>query len=145
MSSDVRLTASVDFPASLRTSPATTAKPFPDSPAWAASTAALRASILVWNAISSIVLLMALICSVFSLISPTARSISSICRLLTSTCFPALAVKRRAASILAAVSCTWNDISFMADASSSMEPACSAAPSESIWALSDTWADPLNT
>ncbi len=39
--------------ARLRTSEATTAKPRPCSPARAASTAALRARILVWNAIAS--------------------------------------------------------------------------------------------
>nr|WP_272503475.1 hypothetical protein [Brachyspira hyodysenteriae] len=37
------------------TSAATTANPLPCSPARAASTEALRASILVWNAISSII------------------------------------------------------------------------------------------
>ncbi|KOQ39653.1 hypothetical protein ABW39_25215, partial [Achromobacter xylosoxidans] len=39
--------------ASERTSPATTAKPLPCSPARAASTAAFSASMLVWNAIPS--------------------------------------------------------------------------------------------
>jgi len=43
--------------ASLRTSSATTAKPAPASPARAASTAALSARMFVWNAISSIVLM----------------------------------------------------------------------------------------
>ena len=47
--------------ARLRTSSATTAKPFPAFPALAASTAALNASIFVWNAISSIVLIILLI------------------------------------------------------------------------------------
>ncbi len=44
--------------ARLRTSSATTAKPAPASPARAASTAAFSARMLVWNAISSIVLMM---------------------------------------------------------------------------------------
>ncbi|CSH94529.1 Uncharacterised protein [Shigella sonnei] len=44
--------------ARLRTSPATTAKPRPCSPARAASTAAFRARILVWKAIPSITLIM---------------------------------------------------------------------------------------
>jgi hypothetical protein len=41
----------------LRTSSATTAKPAPASPARAASTAALRARMLVWKAISSMTLM----------------------------------------------------------------------------------------
>jgi hypothetical protein len=43
--------------ARLRTSSATTANPMPASPARAASTAALRARMLVWKAISSMVLM----------------------------------------------------------------------------------------
>ena len=44
---------------------ATTENPFPDSPARAASTAALSANILVWNAISSMVFMIVLICVEF--------------------------------------------------------------------------------
>ena len=55
MSSLVALAAWSDFEARLRTSSATTAKPLPAEPARAASTAAFRAKILVWNAISSMV------------------------------------------------------------------------------------------
>ena len=47
--------------ASVRTSPATTAKPRPCSPARAASTAALSAKILVWKAMPSITLMMSTI------------------------------------------------------------------------------------
>lgn len=47
--------ASALFPARLRTSSATTAKPFPASPALAASMEALSARIFVWNAISPMV------------------------------------------------------------------------------------------
>lgn len=53
----VFLEAFADLFARLRTSPATAAKPLPASPARAASTAAFRARIFVWKAISSIVLL----------------------------------------------------------------------------------------
>lgn len=53
--------ASAVFCAKLRTSSATTAKPFPAFPARAASTAGLRAKILVWKAIASMVLIMVLI------------------------------------------------------------------------------------
>ena len=48
--------------ASARTSPATTAKPRPCSPARAASTAALSARMLVWNAMLSMV---AMICPIW--------------------------------------------------------------------------------
>ena len=54
--------------ASMRTSDATTAKPRPCSPALAASTAALRARMLVWKAMESITPVMS---AIFRLISPT--------------------------------------------------------------------------
>ncbi len=57
MSSVVSLAACATLPARFLTSSATTAKPLPASPALAASTAALSASIFVWNEISSIVLM----------------------------------------------------------------------------------------
>ena len=50
--------AAADFAARLRTSSATTENPFPALPARAASTAAFSARILVWKAISSMVLMM---------------------------------------------------------------------------------------
>ena len=53
MSRLICLAASAARSASARTSEATTAKPLPASPARAASTPALSASRLVWNAISS--------------------------------------------------------------------------------------------
>ena len=54
MSAEVFFAALADLPARVRTSSATTAKPLPASPALAASTAAFRDRILVWNAMSSI-------------------------------------------------------------------------------------------
>ncbi|EDT37231.1 hypothetical protein BamMEX5DRAFT_6990 [Burkholderia ambifaria MEX-5] len=56
--------------ARLRTSPATTAKPRPSSPARAASTAAFSARMLVWNAIPSMIAMMSAIFAELSLISP---------------------------------------------------------------------------
>jgi len=53
----VLFAASAALMARFRTSPATTAKPAPASPALAASTAAFSARRLVWNAISSMVLM----------------------------------------------------------------------------------------
>ena len=57
ISSAVSFAASALLAARLLTSSATTAKPLPASPALAASTAAFRARMLVWNAISSMVLI----------------------------------------------------------------------------------------
>ena len=51
----ISLAATAHFSASFLTSAATTANPFPFSPALAASTAALRARMLVWKAMSSII------------------------------------------------------------------------------------------
>ena len=53
ISSRVLFADSADLEARLRTSSATTAKPFPASPARAASIAAFSASMFVWNAMSS--------------------------------------------------------------------------------------------
>ncbi len=68
MSDAVFLDASADLLAKLRTSSATTAKPLPAVPARAASTAAFSASIFVWKAISSMVLIILLISEEESLI-----------------------------------------------------------------------------
>ncbi len=57
----ISLAAADERCASVRTSLATTAKPRPCSPARAASTAAFRARILVWNAMPSMTLMMSAI------------------------------------------------------------------------------------
>ncbi|MPN27554.1 hypothetical protein SDC9_174988 [bioreactor metagenome] len=57
----ISLAASALRPASWRTSPATTAKPRPCSPARAASTAAFSARMLVWKAMESITPMMSAI------------------------------------------------------------------------------------
>ena len=57
----ISLAAAAERCARLRTSLATTAKPRPCSPARAASTAALSARMLVWNAMPSITLMMSTI------------------------------------------------------------------------------------
>ncbi len=78
------LAASALLLAKFLTSSATTANPFPAEPALAASTAALRASIFVWKAISSIVLIIFPISLEDSLICDIASTISFICALLVS-------------------------------------------------------------
>jgi hypothetical protein len=65
----ISLAASALRCARLRTSPATTAKPRPCSPARAASTAAFRARMLVWKAMPSITPMMSLIFLLLWLIS----------------------------------------------------------------------------
>ncbi len=70
----ISLAASAERCASARTSEATTAKPLPASPARAASTPALRASRLVWNAISSITPMIWPICSEDSAIASIAST-----------------------------------------------------------------------
>ena len=84
----VAAAASSDWAASRRTSSATTAKPFPASPALAASTAAFRASILVWNAMFCMVVIIWPICSDELLTSCMAETICSIFRSLSATCSP---------------------------------------------------------
>ncbi len=71
----VLLEASWERVARLRTSSATTANPFPASPALAASTAAFSARIFVWKAMSSIALITLWISWDFSSIARMASSI----------------------------------------------------------------------
>ncbi len=78
INSVVCLAASADLPAKFLTSSATTAKPLPAAPALAASTAALRARILVWKAISSITFIILPISLDEILISSIAESMSLI-------------------------------------------------------------------
>ena len=61
ISAPISFAAAAERCARLRTSPATTAKPRPSSPARAASTAAFSARILVWNAMPSIAVMMPVI------------------------------------------------------------------------------------
>ena len=79
INSEVLLEASADLLARLRTSSATTANPLPAVPARAASTAALRARMLVWKAMSSMVLMILPISADFLPMSSMASIISCIC------------------------------------------------------------------
>ena len=145
ISAAVFLDASALLLARFLTSSATTANPFPASPALAASTAAFSARMLVWNAMSSMVLMIFPISLERSLISPMADSISCILRLLSAASFPTSLARSLAFCALSAFCFTWEDISLTVAASSSMEEACSVAPWDRAWAPSDTCSLPLAT
>ena len=141
----VLLEASADLLARLRTSSATTANPFPALPARAASTAAFRARIFVWNAISSIVLIIFPISLEELLISSIAAIISCIWPLLSAICLPVCIAFALTSIAFSALLLTCSEISLMVAASSSMEEACSVAPCDKAWAPEDTCSLPLAT
>ena len=141
----VALEASDVLLARLRTSAATTAKPLPSFPALAASTAAFRASILVWNAMSSIVFMILRIWTAFSLISAMAPTISCIFRLLSSISRSVSRAISLTCFTLCVLLFTCPEISSEAAASSSTKEACSTAPSESSREPLDTCSLPEAT
>ncbi len=117
--------------ASVRTSSATTAKPMPAAPARAASTAAFSARMLVWNAISSIVLMMRATLLLDSWIDSIETTISD-SALFESSTRPCTSVTSTAASCacLALVRVIVAICSSDAEVSSS-EAACSFEPIDS--------------
>ena len=125
--------------ASERTSSATTAKPIPASPARAASTAALSARMLVWNAISSTVLMMRATSRLDSTIAPIELTIwSSVSRArrarssasrISEAALPAWSALRR---VIAAICSSDAEVS-------SSEAACSVAPCDNVCAELATW------
>ena len=145
ISSAVCLAASADLPARLLTSSATTAKPLPASPAREASTAAFSARIFVWNAMSSITLIILPISSDDRLISSIAASIFSIWRLLSSTFWAAVSRYSVTFVTWAAVSRFFCAISCTEAESSSEELACSVLPWASSCAPSATCFAPEST
>ena len=139
------LAASATLPARFLTSSATTANPFPASPALAASTAALSASIFVWNEISSIALIIFSISPDVSPISCIAPSRPFICSLPDSTSFVAWAEFSAAFSALAALRLTFSATSVSDAESSSTDAACFAAPPERLPAADATCSEPVAT
>src|SRR3989344_3035657 len=118
-----------------RTSPATTAKPRPCSPARAASTAALRASRLVWNAMSSITLMMSVTfcdCTLISCMVVITSRITLPPSLATLAASWASSVARWALSVLCCtvmVSCSIEAaVSWRLDACTSVRRARSSVP-----------------
>ncbi len=146
INSMVALAAWSDFDASSRTSPATTAKPLPASPALAASTEAFRARMLVWRAMSSMVSIMCLISLEVAVISSMARFRSSMFRLLCNSCVWAPFTAALVCSDSCAVFFASLSISDRVAESSTTALACSVEPWDravleaATWAeLSDTW------
>ena len=128
INSEVCFAASPARPARFRTSSATTANPIPASPALAASTAAFKARIFVWNAISSITLMileifwLAVFNSSMAATVPSSEllaSANSVCRRpINSTAARVFSVFLRAMEL----------ISSLDDDVSSKEAACSEDP-----------------
>ena len=122
----ISLAASALRPASARTSDATTAKPLPCSPARAASTAALSARMLVWNAIPSMVPMMSamrrLLSSMPRIVS-TKRATTAPPRCATSL---AERARRSACCAFSEVCCTVSPSSVIVAAVCSSALACSS-------------------
>ena len=135
---EVFFEASADLAARFLTSSATTANPLPAAPALAASTAAFKDSILVWNAISSMVLMILPISPEVLLISSMAESISCIRLPLSSACSLTCSELVLASSAFFAFCSMLFDISLMV-------AACSVAPCERACAPEDTWSEPAET
>ncbi|VWC15713.1 hypothetical protein BUB20358_05547 [Burkholderia ubonensis] len=112
--------------ARLRTSPATTAKPRPCSPARAASTAAFSARMLVWNAMLSISPVMSAIFDELVLISVIVTSIRCTTSLPLSATSDALAASVVAWRALSEFCLTVAVSSSMLAAVSSSDAACSS-------------------
>ena len=107
--------------ASVPTWVATTANPFPASPALAASMEAFKASRFVWEAMSLIVLMIELICCELSLIVSIACTTCCICSLLFVISSPTIFAFSFAALAFWALICTCSDTFMIVLCSSSTE------------------------
>ena len=145
ISTPVLCAAFADFWASSPTSSATTAKPFPAEPALAASIAAFRERILVWKAMSSIVLIILLISLDLCVISVIAPCISCIFSLLRNTASRVSPCRLLACSAISAFSSTPFEISPIRTERVSTAWDCSVAPCESVLALSASCVTPFLT
>ncbi|OIQ77717.1 hypothetical protein GALL_405830 [mine drainage metagenome] len=115
----ISLAAAAERCARLRTSPATTAKPRPCSPARAASTAALRARMLVWKAMPSITLMMSTILREASLMADMVLTTSP-------TTTPPLTATPEAAAAIWLACLAFSEFCFTVEASCSMLEAVSS-------------------
>ena len=137
--------ASADFPARFLTSSATTAKPFPASPALAASTAALSERMFVWNAISSIVLTIFLVSLENWLISFMALTSSDIMALTSWTAVPAAFALSLASAASEELALIDSEIDAIFSESSWIDAACCVAPWARAWAPDETSSVPLKS
>ncbi|CAJ2759683.1 Uncharacterised protein [Burkholderia pseudomallei] len=126
ISSLISLAAVDERCARLRTSPATTAKPRPSSPARAASTAAFSARMLVWNAIPSMIVMMSAIFAELWLMSPIVPTTWPTTALPLFAISDALAASALACRALSALRRTVPVSSSMLDAVCSSAAACSS-------------------
>ncbi len=110
----------------MRTSPATTAKPRPSSPARAASTAALSARMLVWNAMPSMVEMMSPIFWELSVMARTESTMALTASLLSPAICAALDARPLARSAWSAFWRTVTESSSMLAAVSCSAAACSS-------------------
>ena len=139
--SAVSLAAAAERWASDRTSSATTAKPAPASPALAASTAALRARMLVWKAISSMFLTIFATSALEASMACMAVFMSTIVWAPDWAATRAWLAKAFAFSALSAVLRIITDISSSAAlVSATLEP-CSLHPSASDWLADESWPE----
>jgi len=145
ISSDVSRAAFALRPARFLTSSATTAKPLPCFPARAASTAAFKASRLVWKAMSSITLIILAISSLDELISCMAPVMLSIWETPVSADSRAAFESWSAWLALSALIFTWDASSVMLLVISCRDAACSVAPWERLVAIRKLFGAPPPT
>ena len=131
--------------ASFPISSATTAKPFPASPARAASIEAFKDKRFVCDAMSSMVWIIPTTCWEVSWILSMASIISFIfswfCPIITAACAVAFAES----SALRRLFSTWSATVFVVSVSCSTEAACCSAASASIWEAVESSEAPLET
>ncbi len=130
ISTRISLAASALRPARLRTSPATTAKPRPCSPARAASTEALSARMLVWKAMESMTSVISAIFRELSVIRPMVATTSCISSPVSRTRVAFSVARPLAWRALSVFCCTVVVISSMLDAVCCSEAACCSVRDE---------------
>ena len=117
----------------------------PAEPARAASTAAFSERMLVWNAISSIVLMMCATRRLDSLIAVIASTVSASAAWDWSTCFATALTSRAACEAFSTLLRVIDAISSIEADVSSSEAACSEHPCASVSLDEQTWLAAMAT